>query len=118
IFGKDAECKAGETIRNEGGSHVLVLYGGGSALTSGLLDRVTASLTGAGLAWSAVGGIKPNPLLEFAQKVVDDYQNTGIDFVLGIGGGSVIDTAKSVAIGLANPEVPIWDYYSKRRRLP
>ncbi|MEG1857759.1 MAG: iron-containing alcohol dehydrogenase [Pseudoflavonifractor sp.] len=114
IFGKDAECKAGETIRSEGGSHVLVLYGGGSAVTSGLLDRVTASLTGAGLEWSAVGGVKPNPLLEFAQKVVDDYQNTGIDFVLGIGGGSVIDTAKSVAIGLANPQVPIWDYYSKK----
>ena len=112
IFGENTETQAGQAIRDAGGSNVLVIYGGGSAVRSGLLDRVTASLEAAGLPWQAVGGVQPNPHLGLAQETVDKFRDKGIDFVLAVGGGSVIDTAKAVAHGLARPDVPIWDYYS------
>lgn len=114
IFGKDTERQTGEAVKAAGGSKVLVVYGGGSAVKSGLLERVTASLTAAGLRYETVGGVKPNPSLELAQRIVDTYQGNGIDFVLAVGGGSVIDTAKAAAHGLARPEIPIWDYYLGR----
>lgn len=111
IFGRDTESQAGDAVRQELGSKVLVLYGGGSAVRSGLLGRVTDALEGAGLAWEAVGGVKPNPLLGFAQQTVDAHRDAGFDFVLAVGGGSVLDTAKAVAHGLARPEIPLWDYF-------
>ena len=114
IFGRDTELQAGEAVRREGGHKVLVLYGGGSAVKSGLLGRVTGSLSGAGLEWEAVGGIRPNPLQGFAQQTVDRHREAGFDFVLAVGGGSVLDTAKAVAHGLARPGTPIWDYYLGR----
>lgn len=117
IFGKDAEQHAGAAVRAAGGTRVLVLYGGGSAVKSGLLSRVTASLEAEGLSWEAEGGIKPNPLLGWAQEIVNRYRDTGVNFVLGIGGGSVIDTAKAVAHGLARPEIPVWDYFDGRAKV-
>ena len=117
IFGENTEAQAGQAVRDAGGSNVLVIYGGGSAVRSGLLDRVTASLEAAGLPWQAVGGVQPNPHLGLAQETVDKFQGKGIDFVLAVGGGSVIDTAKAVAHGLARPEVPIWDYYSGKAKV-
>ena len=117
IFGENTETQAGQAIRDAGGSNVLVIYGGGSAVRSGLLDRVTASLEAAGLPWQAVGGVQPNPHLGLAQETVDKFRDKGIDFVLAVGGGSVIDTAKAVAHGLARPDVPIWDYYSGKAKV-
>ena len=117
IFGENTETQAGQAVRDAGGSNVLVIYGGGSAVRSGLLDRVTASLEAAGLPWQAVGGVQPNPHLGLAQETVDKFQDKGIDFVLAVGGGSVIDTAKAVAHGLARPDVPIWDYYSGKAQV-
>jgi len=75
------------------------------------MDAVTGSLSAEGIAFTCVGGIQPNPLLEFAQQVVDSHRDSGYDFVIGVGGGSVIDTAKAVAHGLKTPDIPIWDYH-------
>ena len=112
IFGRGTESQAGQAVKAEGGSTVLVLYGGGSAVKSGLLDRVTASLTESGLDWFVKGGVQANPLLSFVEETLAEYRDKGIDFILGVGGGSVLDTAKALAVGFPRPEVPVWNYYS------
>lgn len=112
IFGVGTPDKVGDEIKGFGGHKVLVLYGGGSALKSGLLKRVTDCLSAVGLEWTSVGGIKPNPSADFAQKIIDEYRDKGFDFVLAVGGGSTIDTAKAVSYCLATPEVRVWDIFS------
>lgn len=114
IFGVGMPDTTGNHVRDFNGSKVLLLYGGGSAVKSGLLKRVTDSLGHTGLSWAAVGGIQPNPLAEYAQQIVDAHQNQGFDFILAVGGGSVIDTAKAVSYGLCAPEIPVWDYFCKK----
>ncbi len=106
VFGAGTPDRTGEEVRVFQGCKVLVLYGGGSAVKSGLLKRVTDSLDREGLSWTAVGGVQPNPLVEFAQKIVDEHKEQGFDFLLAVGGGSVIDTAKAVSYGLCEPAVP------------
>lgn len=113
-FGPGTTDRVGEYVRQAGGSRVLVLYGGGSALRNGTLGRVTASLTAAGLDWVSEGGVQPNPRLALAQALVDRYQGRGIDFLLAVGGGSVLDTMKAVSAGLACGS-PIWDFFAGRR---
>ena len=110
VFGADTAKLTGKEVKEFGGTNVLIFYGSGSAVKSGLLDTVSKSLEEEGIKYTCVGGVQINPLAEFAQKAVDDYTGKGIDFVLGVGGGSVIDTAKVVAHGLANPGVPIWNF--------
>lgn len=112
IFGADTAKLTGGEVKAFGGSRVLVLYGSGSAVKSGVLGAVTQSLSDAGLLSYCVGGIRPNPLVADAQRIVDEYKDKEIDFVIGVGGGSVIDTAKAAAHGLASPETPIWAFYS------
>lgn len=122
VFGVGTPGQTGEEVLFFHGSKVLVIYGGGSAVKSGLLKRVTDSLERADLPWKAVGGVQPNPLAEFAQKIVDDHKDQGFDFLIAVGGGSVIDTAKAVSYGLSDPQIPIWNYFSKKsvptRNLP
>ncbi len=113
VFGAGTPDRTGEEVRAFQGCKVLVLYGGGSAVKSGLLKRVTDSLDREGLSWTAVGGVQPNPLAEFAQKLVAEHKDQGFDFLLAVGGGSVIDTAKAVSYGLCEPAVPICDYFCK-----
>jgi len=110
VFGADTVKLTGKEVKEFGGTNVLVFYGSGSAVKSGVLDTVTKSLEEEGIKFSCIGGVQINPLAEFAQKAVDDNKDKGFDFVLGVGGGSVIDTAKVVAHGLANPDIPIWDF--------
>jgi len=114
IFGADTVKATGKEVKEFGGTNVLVFYGSGSAVKSGVLDMVTKSLEAEGIKYSCVGGVQINPLAEFAQKAIDDHKDKGIDFVLGVGGGSVIDTAKAVAFGLANPDVPLWDFFTQK----
>lgn len=114
IFGVGTPERTGDEIVQLGGRNVLVLYGGGSVIRNGLLDRVQDSLSCAGLTWKIVGGIQPNPLAEYAQQIVDENRDQGIDFLLAVGGGSVIDTAKAVSYGLCEPEIPVWDYFIKK----
>jgi len=109
LFGEGTASRVGSEVKAFGGKNVLVLYGQGSVIKSGLLDTVMQSLNAEGIRYECVGGIQPNPLSEFAQQVVDDFKDLNIDFVLAVGGGSVIDTAKTVALGLKTPDTPLWD---------
>jgi len=112
VFGAGTANQTGKEVKEFGGTNVLVFYGTGSAVKSGVLDTVTKSLEAEGIKYSCIGGVQINPLAEFAQKAVDENKDKNIDFVLGVGGGSVIDTAKAVAHGLASPDVPIWDFWT------
>ena len=93
---------------------MLVVYGGGSAKRSGLLNRVEASLAKEGLAFEELGGVKPNPRLALAEEGVKKAVEMQADFILAVGGGSSIDTAKAVAHGAANPEEALWDIWTKK----
>lgn len=116
IFGAKTCDQVGKAVRESGGSHVLVLYGGGSVVKNGVLDRVKASLTQAGLAFDCAGGVQPNPRLSFAQQVADQYRDQGIDFLLAVGGGSVLDTMKGVSMSLACGG-NIWDFFDGSREV-
>lgn len=112
VFGRGTENETGALIRKDGGTRVLIVYGGGSCVQSGLLARVEESLTGAGLAWEAFGGAQPNPLLSHAEEGVQKALSFGADYILAIGGGSAIDTAKAIAHGTANPDNALWDIWT------
>ena len=112
VFGKGTELRAGELVKKHGGSRVFVIYGGGSAVRSGLIDRVTKSLEENGLVWKAMGGVVPNPLVSTARKMAKEAIAFGADFILAVGGGSVMDTSKGVAHAAANPEHDIWDFWT------
>ena len=114
IFGEDTVNKIGNEVKNFGGRRALIIYGGGSVVESGLLDNVKASLDAADVEYFCVGGVQPNPLVEFAQEIADGHSDKDIDFLIGIGGGSAIDTAKVVAHGIANPNVQIWDIVTSK----
>lgn len=115
VFGKDTEKKVGELAKSGGATKVFVVYGGGGVVRSGLLDRVTKAILDAGLAVKTFGGVKPNPRLSFARNAVKEAISFETDFVLAVGGGSVIDTAKAVSHGVANPQTDIWDFWSRRK---
>lgn len=111
IFGRDTELRAGEEILACGGKKVLVVYGGRSAVNSGLLGKVEKVLTEAGLEYFLLGGVKPNPRLSKVREGTELALGKGIDFLLAIGGGSVIDTAKAIGYALANPDADLWDMF-------
>lgn len=114
IFGKGTENQTGEEVKKWGGSRVLLVYGGGSAVRSGLIGRVEQALTEAGIAYEEFGGVKPNPRLAFAEEGVQKALAFGADFILAVGGGSAIDTAKAIAHGTANPEEKLWDIWTRK----
>ena len=111
VFGRDTESRCGELVRECGGTHALVVYGGGSAVRSGLLGRCTDSLKAAGIPYELLGGVQPNPRLSRVREGLALAKETGADFLLAVGGGSVIDTAKAIGYALANPEFDIWDLF-------
>lgn len=115
VFGRETEKQTGQLAKQCGASRVFVVYGGGSVVRSGLLERIEASLKEAGLEYRTLGGVKPNPRLSFARQAVEMSKEFGSDFVLAAGGGSVIDTAKAVAHGTANPDTDIWDFWSRKK---
>ena len=111
VFGKGRENDCGEYVKKYGGSKVLIVYGGQSAVKSGLLDRVKASLEKNGIEYYAIGGVKPNPRDTLVYQGIDIARKEGLDFILAVGGGSVIDTSKAIAIGVPY-EGDFWDFYS------
>ncbi len=113
VFGKDAHLRAGSLIQELRCKKVLVHYGGKSAQKSGLLDEVFASLKEAGVDYIALGGVVPNPRLSKVYEGIDLCRREGVDFILAVGGGSVIDSAKAIGYGVANPDVNVWDFYVK-----
>ena len=102
VFGKDAEKKTPELIRKYGGSRVMLVYGSGNIKKSGLYDTIAKGLAAANIPFTEFGGVQPNPRRSFAEKGLALAQDEKIDFLLGMGGGSSIDTAKAIALGLAN----------------
>ena len=110
-FGKDTENQVGEYVKQFGGSKVLVHYGGSSAKKSGLLDRVEASLKKEGIPYVMLGGVKPNPRSGLVYEGIELCRKEGVDFVLAVGGGSVIDSSKAIAAGVVY-DGDFWDFYS------
>lgn len=111
VFGKDTENQAGAMVKEFGGSKVLLHFGGKSAEKSGLLGRVRQSLTAAGVEYVELGGVHPNPLSDLVYTGIDLCRKNGVDFILAVGGGSVIDSAKAIAMG-ACYDGDFWDFYS------
>ena len=111
VFGKGRENEAGEYVKKYGGTKVLIHYGGKSAVKSGLLDRVKASLEKCGIAYTELGGVQPNPRDTLVYKGIDLCRAENVDFILAVGGGSVIDSAKAISIGVPY-EGDFWDFYS------
>lgn len=109
-FGKGEEEKVGSLVKAFNPHKVLLHYGGKSAKESGLLDRVKASLEKEGLAYVELGGVVANPELSLVRKGIELCRQEGVDFVLAVGGGSVLDSSKDIANGVANPEVDVWDF--------
>lgn len=116
IFGKNTESEAGKWCKYYGAHKVLVHFGSHSAKRSGLLDRVCTSLKDAGLEYVLLGGVVPNPQLSMVKKGVELCREENVDFILAVGGGSVIDSAKGIGYGLTNPG-DVWDYYAKKKEI-
>lgn len=117
IFGKETELQTAAQVKRWGGSKVLIVYGGGSVERSGLLQRVSDNLKEAEIPYVLFGGVQPNPRLAHAEKGVALAVKEGVDFVLAIGGGSTIDTAKAIAHGAGRPECKLWDLWMKKEEL-
>ena len=111
VFGQGTERQAGELVRMAGGTKVLLHFGGGSAVRSGLIGRVKESLSAAGLAFVELGGVHPNPLDTKVYEGIRLCRQEGVDFILAVGGGSVIDSAKAIAMGCCY-DGDFWDFYS------
>ncbi|MFV0464495.1 MAG: iron-containing alcohol dehydrogenase [Lachnospiraceae bacterium] len=112
-FGKGEEKKAGNLVKKFGGSKVLIHYGGGSVIRSGLLDRVKAALESEGIAFIELGGVSPNPKSGLVYEGIELCRNEDVDFILAVGGGSAIDSAKAIAAGVPY-EGDFWDFYDDR----
>jgi len=109
-FGKDRESDCGELVKRFGGSKVMIHYGGGSVVRSGLLDRVKASLDKASIEYIELGGVKPNPRSGLVYEGIDLCKKENVDFILAVGGGSTIDSAKAIAAGVVY-DGDFWDFY-------
>ena len=110
VFGRESEEKLPQLIQQYGGKKVLVHYGGGSARRSGLLDKVEKMLTEAGIAFVELGGVVPNPLLSKVREGIALCRQEQVDFILAVGGGSVIDSAKAIGYGVSY-EGDVWDFW-------
>ena len=115
IFGRNTESKVAELIKEFGGSKILIHYGSGSVVRSGLLKRVTDTLDGAGIKYVTLGGAVPNPHLSLVHEGIELCKKENVDFLLAVGGGSAIDSAKAIGYGVAN-EGEVWDFYDYKRQ--
>ena len=111
VFGKQSEEQVAFLVKKYGGTKVLVHYGGKSAVNSGLLDKVCGLLREGGVEFITLGGVVPNPRLSLVHEGIRRCREAGVDFILAVGGGSVIDSGKAISMGLANPDEEVWDFY-------
>lgn len=117
IFGKDTQLQVGKIIKEYGFKKVLVHYGSGSVKQSGLLNQVTDSLEAEGISFVSLGGVRPNPSLSLVREGVELCLKEKVDFILAIGGGSVLDSGKCIADGAANPDIDVWKFFTKEEEL-
>jgi alcohol dehydrogenase YqhD (iron-dependent ADH family) len=110
VFGKESEEKVAQLVKHYGGHKVLVHYGGQSAKKSGLLDKVCSLLADGGISYVLLGGVVPNPRLSKVHEGIDLCRKEGVDFILAVGGGSVIDSAKAIGYGVCY-DGEVWDFY-------
>ena len=115
VFGKNTEDKCGELVKEQGCMKVMIHYGSGSVKRTGLLDKVKASLDEAKIDYIELGGAVPNPRLSLVYEGIELAKKEGVDFILAVGGGSAIDSAKAIGYGVAN-EGDVWDFYAKKRQ--
>lgn len=116
IFGKDTEVQVGDLCKKYGAHKVLIHFGGQSAVKSGLIQRICSSLEAAKIEYVLLGGVVPNPLLSKIYEGIELCKKEGVDFILAVGGGSVIDSAKGIGYGIAN-EGDVWEYYVKKKEI-
>ena len=116
VFGKGAQKETGKTIKEYGYQKVLIHYGGGSVVRSGLLDEVKKSLDEAGVSYIELGGVQPNPIDTLVYEGIDMARKEKVDFILAVGGGSVIDSAKAIAMGVPY-DGDFWDFFSKEAEI-
>ncbi|AEC02722.1 iron-containing alcohol dehydrogenase [Parasphaerochaeta coccoides] len=114
IFGKGAETQVASLVKEQACKKILIHYGGNSARKSGLLDRIQATLEAERIAYVTLGGVVPNPLLSLVYEGIELCRKEGVDFILAVGGGSVIDSAKAIGYGVANGG-DVWDFFDGRR---
>ena len=115
VFGRGAEEQTGALVKAQGCRKVLIHYGGGSVVRSGLLGRIKAALEAEGVACTELGGVVPNPRLSLVYQGIELARREGVDFILAVGGGSVIDSSKAIAYGLAE-EADVWELYDRVRK--
>lgn len=114
-FGKNSLSRLEGLLKEQNCKKVLLHYGGGSAERSGLLAIVRSAIRSAGLAWTELGGVQPNPRLSLVYRGIELCKSEDVDFILAVGGGSVIDSAKGIGYGLAN-DGDVWDFYAGTRK--
>ena len=115
-FGKDEEQRVGKILQEYHPKKVLIHYGGKSAIQSGLLDRVKKALDEENIAYCLCGGVVANPLLSKVNEGIQICKEEGVDFILAVGGGSVLDSSKGIAYGVYN-EGAVWDYYARKKKV-
>ena len=113
VFGRESEAALPGLLKKYGARKVLIHYGGGSAVRSGLIPAIEAALAEAGIPYIKLGGVVPNPHLNLVYEGIELCRKEGADFILAVGGGSVIDSSKAIAYGLAYSG-DVWDFYDAK----
>ena len=111
VFGKDTHLKIATLLKEQNCKKVLIHYGGHSAVKSGLINEIRSVLDEAGIAYVTLGGVVPNPHLSKVREGIELCRRENVDFLLAVGGGSVIDSCKAIGYGLANPETDVWNFF-------
>ena len=114
VFGKDTHLQTGSLLKKYGAKKVLIHYGGQSAVRSGLIDEITSNLRESDLEYVTLGGVVPNPHLSKVREGIELCRKENVDFILAVGGGSVIDSSKAIGYGVANPDNDVWDFCLKK----
>ena len=115
LFGKGTEEQVGRLVKEQRCQKVLIHYGMGSVVRSGLLDKVKHALDKENIPWVELGGAVPNPRLSLVYKGIELVKKEGVDFILAVGGGSAIDSAKAIGYGVAN-EGDVWELYDRKKQ--
>ncbi len=115
VFGKETEKQVAGLIKEFGGTKVLIHYGGGSVIKSGLMKTVTDILDEAKISYISLGGAVPNPRLGLVYEGIKLCKEENVDFILAVGGGSTIDSAKAIGYGVIN-DGDVWDFYDYKRK--